>query len=212
MSANTPSRTPISIDAITNLIKGGDSGDKRLDCKAAGEMLKWADEHLNDIAKGTVLLERKMHIMLVANTGILYLLFQVSHMPAPQFSFLPLWSHACMAWGWFGMKCIAWAAIGIAMVFAGWGLFVPVKSGLRGTDPNEWGLEYLTMNTGDNPSSNAKYILGYLCAKYCRRIRQSMSIHQCKLCLYRLGLMANCILFAVMMLAVGIRILQAMPL
>lgn len=201
-------RAYISEERITTLLDEG-----CLDSKAADELLKWADEYLNDLVKTTAALERKMHIMLVTDLAVLYLLFQANKLPYSAFASLPF-LQASAAYLWGGLLAGAWVCTVFAVFCLVAGLFTTSRTGLRGDRPANWDIQYLTLpphaETDDN--KNRDYILGHLCIKYSKKMQASQATHDRKLRLYKPGFVAHCTLLLVLALGAILRILAvALP-
>ena len=200
--------TNISEEQLTALIN-----ERCLDSRAANELLKWADEHLNDLVKTTSALERKMHIMLVTDLAVLYLLFQIDPLPDSSSAFSPFWQETTASL-WSGLLISAWGCVIFAVSFLVAGFFATSRTGLRGTNPANWNIEYLTLppNAETNESKNHDYILGHLCIKYSKKMQISQTTHDRKLRLYKLGFVAHCILLFILVLGAILRILAvALP-
>ena len=196
----------ISPESVSALIR-----ENRLDGAAAGELLKWADEHLKDLAKVMENLERKMQIMLVADLAILYLLFRAGEFPADAFA-LSSARTGVAAWLWSVLLLLAWTCAVFALSYLVRGLLTANEFGLRGEHPVNWSMKYLTLPENGDEEKNRDYILAHLCAKYSDKIKITQDAYDRKLRLYKRGLRAHRLLLAILALGVLFRILAGMPL
>lgn len=185
----------ITVESVSVLIEEG-----RLDGDAAGELLKWADEHLKDLVKGTEVLERKMQVMLAVDLAILYLLFRTG---------VGVGSESPLAWG---LLLCAWGSAAVAMFFLSWGLLAAHTVGLRGDTPANWSAHYLTLPENGGAGKNAGYIRAYLCAKQSALIRETNKTRARKLRLYKIGFAAQCVLLSCLVLGALLRLWAGAPL
>ena len=193
-SANSAGFKDITTESVSALI-----GEGRLDGEAAGELLKWADEHLKDLVKGTEVLERKMQVMLAVDLAILYLLFRTG---------VVVGSESPLAWGL--LLCV-WGSAAVAMFFLSWGLLAAHTVGLRGDAPANWSAHYLTLPENGGAGKNAGYIRAYLCAKQSALIRATKKTHARKLRLYKIGFAAQCVLLSCLVLGAFLRLWAGAP-